>query len=492
MVGVKQTRRLWSALAAVAVATAVVVSAGGRTASSRSAPRRAAYSGASSSPAIPEAIHKIKHVVVIMQENRSFDSYFGTFPGADGIPAHDGHFSVCVPNPATDGCDHPYHETGLTNVGATHTDTASSVDIDGGKMDGFIAAAQNCRLVDHQFVCPKHVPVKTDVMGYHDAREIPNYWTYAHDFVLQDHMFEPVTAWSLPAHLFTVSEWSATCKTSKPGSCVNDHQLDAIRNRVCWLCKGLLPHSIVFAWTDLTYLLYRHHVSWRYYVAPGTPPDCADDAALCRGKQPPQGPGSPGIWNPLANFATVRQDHQEGNIRSTSSFITAARHGNLPAVSWLVPSAAASEHFPGGVRAGMRYVTRLINAVMRGRDWNSTAIFLTWDDWGGFYDNVTPPHVDENGYGLRVPGLVISPYAKSGYIDHQVLSFDAYNKFIEDDFLGGERLDPSTDGRPDPRPTVRDNVAILGDLAADFDFKQQPRKPTLLRLDPRPGPGSTP
>jgi phospholipase C len=491
---VKQTRRVWSALAGVAVATAAILSAGGGTASSRSGGRSAAFSHASRSFAIPHAIHKIKHVIVIMQENHSFDSYFGTFPGADGIPAHDGHFTVCVPNPATHGCNYPYHEGALQNVGATHTDTASSVDIDGGKMDGFIAAAQNCRLADHQFLCPKHGPVKTDVMGYHDAREIPNYWTYARDFVLQDHMFEPVTAWSLPAHLFTVSEWSATCRTSKPASCVNDYHLDAIRNGVggCFLCKGLLPHSVVFAWTDLTYLLYRHHVSWAYYVAPGTPPDCADDAALCRGKQPSQGPGSPGIWNPLPNFATVRNDHQEGNIRSTSRFYAAAHKGTLPAVSWLVPSAADSEHYPGYVGTGMRYVTRLINAVMRSPEWSSTAIFLAWDDWGGFYDNVAPPHVDENGYGLRVPGLVISPYAKSGYIDHQTLSFDAYNKFIEDDFLGGQRLDPSTDGRPDRRPTVRDNMPILGDLVADFDFNQQPRKPTLLPPDPKPGPASTP
>jgi phospholipase C len=122
---------------------------------------------------------------------------------------------------------------------------------------------------------------------------------------------------------------------------------------------------------------------------------------------------------------------------------------------------------------------------MRGPDWNSTAIFLAWDDWGGFYDHVVPPKVDANGYGLRVPGLVISPYARKGYIDHQTLSFDAYNKFIEDDFLGGQRLDPNTDGRPDPRPTVRENVPILGDLAADFDFNQKPRPPRLLPVRPK-------
>jgi phospholipase C len=89
---------------------------------------------------------------------------------------------------------------------------------------------------------------------------------------------------------------------------------------------------------------------------------------------------------------------------------------------------------------------------MKSPDWTSTAIFLTWDDWGGFYDHVKPPTVDQNGYGFRVPALVISPYAKKGYVDHQTLSFDAYLTFIEDDFLGGQRLDPKTDGRPDARP----------------------------------------
>jgi phospholipase C len=129
-------------------------------------------------------------------------------------------------------------------------------------------------------------------------------------------------------------------------------------------------------------------------------------------------------------------------------------------------------------------VTGLVNAVMRSPDWQSSAIFLAWDDWGGFYDHVAPPRVDANGYGLRVPALLISPYARRGYIDHQTLSFDAYLKFVEDVFLGGARIDPKTDGRPDPRPTVRENVPLLGDLAQEFDFAQQPRAPLILRTRP--------
>ncbi len=122
---------------------------------------------------------------------------------------------------------------------------------------------------------------------------------------------------------------------------------------------------------------------------------------------------------------------------------------------------------------------------MKSPDWKSTAIFLAWDDWGGFYDHVKPPKVDANGYGFRVPALVISPYAKKGYVDHQTLSFDAYLKFIEDDFLGGQRLDPKTDGRPDPRIDVREKAPQLGNLVSDFDFTQQPRAPLVLATHPK-------
>jgi phospholipase C len=194
---------------------------------------------------------------------------------------------------------------------------------------------------------------------------------------------------------------------------------------------------------------------------------------------------TPGIWNPLPWFDTVKQDRQGENVAPFEDFLVAARRGNLPAVAWITPSEAVSEHPPSRVSKGQTFVTSVVNELMRSPDWSSTAIFLAWDDWGGFYDHVRPPAVDANGYGMRVPSLVISPYAKRGFVDHQVLSFDAYLKFIEDDFLHGQRLDPKTDGRPDPRPDVRERSAILGDLRKDFDFTQAPRPPLLLPLHPK-------
>ncbi|MDQ6766343.1 MAG: phospholipase, partial [Candidatus Eremiobacteraeota bacterium] len=233
-----------------------------------------------------------------------------------------------------------------------------------------------------------------------------------------------------------------------------------------------------YAWTDLTYVLHQHHVSWAYYVFGGLEPDTEDNSM--NGPQRLLAARTPGIWNPLPYFDTVKQDGELGNIQDISHFYAAAKSGTLPAVSWICPDNVHSEHPTALVSVGQAYVTGLVNAVMQGPNWDSTAIFLSWDDWGGFYDHVKPPTVDQNGYGLRVPGIVISAYAKQGYVDHQTLSFDAYVKFIEDDFLAGARIDPKTDGRPDPRPVVRENVSILGDLRSDFDFSQAPRKPLIL------------
>jgi phospholipase C len=430
-------------------------------------------------------IHKIRHVVIIMQENRSFDSFFGTFPGADGIPMKDGVPTVCVPDPYTQTCVRPYHTSADRNAGGPHDHVDAIRDIDGGKMDGFIRQAHSGR----KLACVAYVQAPTcslapadaeSVMGYHDYREIPNYWAWAKAFVLQDHLFESDTSWSLPSHLYLVSGWSARCsKKADPMSCRPASQAPGSPPDSPQNPTGTVPD---YAWTDLTYLLHAHHVSWGYYVFNGTQPDCDDNAMFCKAVK--QNAKTPGIWNPLLWFDTVREDHQLRNVQPFRNFLAQAKAGTLPAVSWVTPTQKVSDHPPALISDGQTYVTGLVDRIMRSPDWDSTAIFLAWDDWGGFYDHVPPPTVDAQGYGLRVPGLMISPYARKGYIDHQTLSFDAYLKFIEDDFLNGARLDPKTDGRPDPRPDVRENAKILGNLLSEFDFSQAPRKPMILPLHP--------
>jgi phospholipase C len=435
------------------------------------------------SAAAPAGIHKIKHVIVVMQENRSFDHYFGTYPGADGIPQRNGTFAVCLPDPARNRCERPYHDPSNRSLGGPHEHADAIRDVAGGRMNGFIGRARRglrggCSAHPTALQCLRRLP--PDVMGYKDAREIPNYWAYAKSFVLQDHMFQPDASWSLPDHLFMVSGWSARCRRRGVAmSCVN-----ALENPLAPPHSPQNPTSRVpdYAWTDLTYLLHKQRVSWRYYVFTGAQPDCEEDEMICG--RVPQNAKTPGIWNPLPWFSTVKQDRQLRNIVSTKYFFRDARRGTLPAVSWVIPAQKVSDHPPALISDGQAYVTSVVNAVMRSKDWSSTAIFVAWDDWGGFYDHVNPPKVDRNGYGLRVPAFMISPYARRGFIDHQVLSFDAYAKFIEDDFLGGRRLDPKTDGRPDRRPSVRENAAVLGDLSTEFDFEQTPRRPLLLPLHP--------
>ena len=278
-----------------------------------------------------KGIFKIKHVVIIMQENRSFDQYFGTFPGAEGSPA----WRAIPGRPVrarsgNGGCVKPFHDTNDENFGGPHGAANATADMDcadpaprtGCKMDGFVAQAekgQNCthQRSELQSLHPGPQAQCIDAMGYHDGGEIPNYWAYARNFVLQDHMFEPNASWSLPQHLFMVSEWSALCTDpANPFSCTN-----ALQNPNT---PDGLQH---YAWTDITYLLHRAGVSWGYYVFQGTEPDCESDSAMtCAPVQ--QGPKTPGIWNPLPSFTDVAQDGQLGNIQSLSSFFAAAQSGD--------------------------------------------------------------------------------------------------------------------------------------------------------------------
>jgi phospholipase C len=225
-------------------------------------------------------IHKIQHVVIIMQENRSFDSYFGTYPGADGIPGLAG-------NPMTGGCVQPYHDRQDQNVGGPHSAGAAKVDVGGGYMDGFVAAQEhgvkNCKQVFDPYCSLKRG--SHDAMGYHNGSDIPNYWAYARNFVLQDHMFESSTSWSLPSHLYMVSGWSAKCTV--PGvalSCVHNNSNPGLPPDYA-RHKGVInPTPPDYAWTDLTYLLHRYGVSWNYFVFKGSQPDCEQDSQIICGR----------------------------------------------------------------------------------------------------------------------------------------------------------------------------------------------------------------
>jgi phospholipase C len=448
------------------------------------APVAAGCASASASPPRTGDIHEIRHVIVIMEENRSFDSFFGTYPHADGIPRRHGVPTVCVPN-GVGRCVKPFLDpNGANDSGGQHGPLAGQQDVDGGRMDGFVRVTdgdliRSCRRHPDGSACAqlRH----PNVMSYHDGGQIPNYWAYARNFVLQDRMFEPNWGWSLPAHLWLVSGWSAQCSDPYRASTCTTNLKGPGEGPSATLRRH--PHGPLFGWTDLTWLLHKYRVTWASYVERGAAPDCLTGPISCYTRL--EGPSTPGFWDPLPNFTDVRQDHQSAASQEPlSRFYAAAARGTLPNVSWVTPDWADSNHPGASIAAGQAWVTRLVNAVMKSPDWKSSAIFLAWDDWGGFYDHVKPPTVDAQGYGLRVPALVISPYAKKGYVDHQILSFDAYLKFIEDDFLHGQRIDPRTDGRPDPRPDVRENESILGNLETDFDFAQKPRRPLLLPLHP--------
>jgi phospholipase C len=440
--------------------------------------------------ATARAATPIQHVIIIMQENRSFDHYFGTYPGANGYPE-----STCVPvNPAdlANGCVSPFHDQNDINAGGPHAAVNAQFDLDDGintaRLDGFVQSQvegneRSCVPGAHRpHTCDTVAPGVSihDVMGYHNADEIPNYWAYAQHFVLQDRMFEGVRAYSLSAHLDLTSEWVARCGNPlEVATCVTE-------------TAALLPSGtkVRYPWVNLMQLMDLHGVSWKYYIASGPEPDCDDDEMTC--EPAIQGDGIVSLWNPVPGFAWVETQgasYLAAHNPALDQFLLDVKNGTLPQVAWLIPTNNYSEHAPAGVTIGMEYVTSLINAVMQSPYWNNTAIFVAWDDWGGFYDHVVPPIVDRNdtatpvqGFGLRVPGLLISPWARAGTIDHQVLSADSYATFIENIFMNGDRLDPTALGEPDSRPTIRDELrtgtypdgktAKIGHLINEFDFTQ--------------------
>jgi phospholipase C len=443
-----------------------------------------------------KGIGNINHIVVLVMENRSFDEYFGTYPGADGIPMDaNGNPTVCVPNPNTGGCDKPYHDRNFVDQGGPHGNTAATIDINGGKMDGFIKALyqqkNGCMLHPTEPPCPQAGPGpqgQPDIMGYHTRRELPNYWSYADHYTLFDHMFAPVDSWTLPSHLYLMSGWSAFCPNLHDAmSCRSEkvfHPPSAYKTvdgkqewpGITWKAADAPQYPRPYIWAPITWLLNQRGVSWGYFVGAGSCvyPPCNDL----------KGPITADIQNPLPGFLATQVMGNFEQIRSNTDFYAMAAQGNLPSVSWIVPVVNAGDHPPDNIARGQAFVTKAINAVMQGpRDqWLHTAFFVTWDDWGGFYDHVKPPVIDQNGYGLRVPAFLVSPWAKPG-VFHGSLSFDSFLQLIEDRFLGGRRLNPKTDGWPDSRPTIRENL-VPADIATAFDFSGPPRPVDVRPLYP--------
>jgi len=289
------------------------------------------------------------------------------------------------------------------------------------------------------------------------------YWTIVkYAGILQDKMFAPAPSYSKVTHLFMVSGWSAKCN---PLPCAENY--DGLND----------PIISPYKWNEVTNVFRNHvpYVTWAYFLGENWNYNCSQcktNALACITASD----GVLDLWNPLPNFKTVIDAGETNAVQPLWNFlndVNQATDSYVPKVSWVVPGIKVSEHDMGGdLRHGQAYTTMLIQQIMKNTAlWNSSVIFLSWDDWGGYYDHVRPPR-DANGklmFGIRVPGLTISPYIHTvNQVDHQQLSFDSYLKFVEDLFADGQRIG---------NPEGRDAAAAAGDLLEEFDFNRTPITP---------------
>lgn len=391
--------------------------------------------------AAPQAANPIKHIVIMVKENRTFDDYFGTFPGANGATTYKD------PNGKVRPLNHQPDRLFL-DIGHTHRDYL--LGYDKGKMDGFsnIPGA-------FQYVNGKKVDEADSQMYQSD---IPNYWKYAQTFALPDNFNYVIDSNSFPNHLFSIAaedddasdiprfpskgqknvyNWGCD---SVPGTTVQEIHPNGNTSHV-FPCFNDFP--------SMGNLLSSKGISWTQY-------------APLQGKDGYE-------WNPFDAVKSIRETGEwQNHMSDYTQFAKDAAKGNLPTVSWLVQPHQYSDHPGQSVCEGENWTVQQINAIMNNKAlWNSTAIFLTWDDFGGFYDHVVPP-VGPNAkieFGLRAPLLVISPYAKPHYIDNTQYNFTSMLKFTETVLnlpsLGG--LDKSSN-----------------DLVNAFNFKQNPLPPLVL------------
>ncbi len=376
-------------------------------------------------PAPPAGITQIQHIVFIIKENRSFDNYFGQFPGADG--ATTGITST--------GQVIPLRHTPDQVVDIGHDWPSAINAMDGGKMDRFdLIASGN---------------VNGEYLAYSQLTQadIPNYYTYAQQFVLADQMFSSLHGPSFPNHLYTIAAQSGGV-ISIPLNNTYSWGCDAPPSAAVQVLDGLGDISDVFPCFDFPTLadnLDTAGINWKYYAPP----------ANAKGYQ----------YSTYDSINHIRNSSLwTEHVVPDTRFITDAMNGNLAPVSWLV-TGPNSEHPPNSTCQGENWTVAQINAIMQGPAWNSTAIFLVWDDFGGFYDQVPPPNVDQYGLGPRVPMIIISPYARSGYISHTQYEFSSVLKFIEDRYN---------------LPSLTERDAAANDTTDSFDFTQQPLAPVIL------------
>jgi phospholipase C len=419
-------RRIAAAVAAVALSGLPL--AASTLAASPTASGPTASTPGSIPPIGPAPTTPIEHIVVLMQENHTFDNYFGTYPGADGIPA-----GVCMPKdpakPAA-GCVTPYHLKSHRTVDLSHGTDVAATAINGGKLDGFIVAQD------------KHNLPGETAMGYYDGSDLPFYWNLASSSILADRFFSSDVGGSRENHMYWVAAQPGGASVPAEG-----YQFDTIFDHL---------EAIGVDWK---FYVQNYDPSITYRSLTGDPQD------------------SQVIWVPLLNFPRFLDDPKlSKRIVDVSQYRADLAAGTLPAVSFIAPS-GQSEHPPGDVAIGQVYGASLVTALMQSSSWPSSMFVLTWDDWGGWYDHVVPPVVDANGYGMRVPALFASPYATPGKIDSTTYDFTSILRFIEDNW----RIDPMT---------ARD--AAANSIGTSLDFSQPPRRQTLpdavypptLRSDP--------
>ena len=358
----------------------------------------------------------IQHTVFIIKENRSFDNYFGGFPNADGAT------------------------TGLTSTGKTVALSPTPDCYQGNICNSSACAIQAC---DSGKMDKFDLTTGGSLEAYSQLAEkdIPNYWAYAHRFTLADRYFTSVHGPSFPNHLFTVAAQSAG---------VFDNENNATSGTDCTgALSGTVPvmddngnvtqQSPCFDIQTLPDELEKAGISWKYYASGG------------------------GILSTIRHL--VNGPLLKKRTADNPQFLIDLAHGNLPAVSWILPPGGAGEHPPESSCAGENWTVSILNALMQGPEWQSTVVFITWDDFGGFYDHVPPPQVDRLGFGPRAPLLIISPFAKRGYVSHTVYEQSSILKFIETRY----HLLPLA---------ARDRAA--SDMLDSFDFSQAPQAPLVL------------